>query len=88
MNNGEDGNNGNHNHDGDVSLNDNTNRTISDDAPPPLSSEEIPSPEAAEALEEMIREETLRHLEAAWEAQRRLARSCFAVKHKKAEHKR
>lgn len=33
-----------------------------------------------EALEELIREETIRHLEAAWDAQRRLARACFTAR--------
>lgn len=33
-----------------------------------------------EALEELIREETIRHLEAAWKAQRRLARACFMAR--------
>jgi hypothetical protein len=33
----------------------------------------------SEALEELIREETKRHLEAAWNAQRRLAQACFVT---------
>lgn len=35
--------------------------------------------EESEALEELIREETKRQLEAAWAAQQRLARACFAA---------
>lgn len=41
---------------------------------PPLQPDEILQ---AEALEELVREETLRHIDAAWQAQRRLMQACL-----------
>jgi len=54
----------------------------------PLAVEEI---RETEALENLIREETKRHLEAAWTAQRRLAQACFtdtSVRKEKPEAKK
>ena len=41
---------------------------------PPLQPDQILQ---AEALEELVREETLRHIDAAWQAQRRLMQACL-----------
>ena len=46
----------------------------------PLHSSSVDQIRETEALEELIRKETIRHLEAAWKAQRRLARACFTAR--------
>jgi hypothetical protein len=54
-------------------------------SPSPPHSSSIDQIRESEGLEELIREETIRHLAAAWEAQRRLARACFTAREKNAE---
>ena len=47
---------------------------------PPLQPDKVLE---VEALEELLREETIRHIEAAWRAQRRLMQACLKPDEKK-----